>query len=284
MRIGCSGIVKYGFAVGRVRVLETRMVSAARIKRLIEAENLEEAHRVLAETEYGPEMRTAETIEQMERALERQLNRAYSLLSESNLPPELETYFRSRHDILNLRILLKRAFGHRIDVDLSVLGEVPVKIMEASVESRNFDRLPAYLGNAARETIAKFEANRRFEEMDAILDRSYFDNLLFAAGKLKSKWITAYTKLIIDLADGRVAVRSAAALDRPAVAEYDLAADRKAAEWLAVGGSFDVGPEPVFAYVSGMEHEVKVVRLILFSHLSGVRPARIRERVGSIHV
>ena len=125
------------------------------------------------------------------------------------------------------------------------------------------------------------------------------------AGELRSKWITAYTKLLIDLANGRMAVRAAKALGTDgsarylipggnengagplaaptSAADYDLAADNIAIDWLVTSRRFTSGPEPVFAYVAAREQEVKLIRLIVLGHLSGVPAARITERVSRIY-
>ena len=44
----------YGFAVGRIRVLETRLLDRGRLERMAEAADLAEALAQLGETEYGP--------------------------------------------------------------------------------------------------------------------------------------------------------------------------------------------------------------------------------------
>ncbi len=325
-----SQIVKYGFAAGRVSVLETRMVSAARIKRLIEAENLEEIHRILAETDYGPDLRAAENIDEVESALEAHLGRAYDVLRESRVPPEMERYFRSRYDFLNLRVLLKSGFGQQIAVALSPLGYLPAESAEALVQAAGFAGMPAHLQTAAREAIARYNAERRFEDIDVILDRRYYAYLLDMARQLRSKWIIAYTRLLLDLANGRITVRADRGLDIDGllidggdidrqlwaslrggenmaeglalfppselkdallelaqrgmpVAEYDLAADNVAIDYLLGARRFNVGPERVFAYVAAREHEVKLVRLLISGHLSGLPPARLQERVSRIY-
>lgn len=283
-----SQIIKYGFATGRVRVLETKMVSLERVKRLIESENMDDVQRILAETDYGPAMRSAETIDEVETALDRHLAEAYTLLHESNIPLIMESYFRSRYDFLNLRTILKSGLGQQAEVFLSPLGGVAIDTTD----------LPSPLKAAAGEALAKYNEEQRIEEIDTVLDKHYYANLLALAGKLKSKWITAYTKLLIDLANARIAVRGGKEMEiagcdtehvaeiiaaAATVAEFDLIADNLAIDWLITSRRYNSGPEPVFAYVAGREHEVKLIRLIVLGHLSGVPAARIKERVSRIY-
>ena len=325
----------YGFAAGRVKVLETRMVSRARIDRLIEAETLDEIHRVLAETDYGPELRAADTIEEVEAALDQRLGQAYLLLRESNVPAAMARYFQCRHDFVNLRILLKSGFGRQVGVPLSSMGEVSPDKVEALVKQGSFAGLPDHLRAAAPEAVARYGESRRFDTIDAIIDRHYFATLLRLATRLRSRWIFQYTKLLIDLANGRAVLRSArrqtgaaepvyhlipggdididtwtalafeadttgrfiemlpsGTLREPvaqwlisgaAVGDYDLMADAVLIEFLVTAHRFTVGPEPVFAYVAAREHEGKLLRMIIFGHLSGLPPAKLKGRVSRVY-
>lgn len=327
--------ITYGFATGRVRALEPRMVSRARIDRLIEAQNIEEIHRVLAETDYGPELRAADTIDEVEAALEGRLGEVYQLLRESNLPADMARYFQSRHDFTNLRVLIKGGFGQQAGVELSRLGEVSGETAGAIVADRTFSGLPSYLADAAVEAVALYSETKRLAVIDMALDRRYFNNLLALALKLRSKWIVAYTRLLIDLANGRTVARSrqeAAKIESVAdylldggniagtawfdiyskpetivdrvgaipdgrirqevidwltgaapVSEYDLMADGIMIDYLLSSHRFMAGPEPVFAYAAAREHEVKLLRMIVFAHLSGLPAARIKARIGRIY-
>jgi V/A-type H+/Na+-transporting ATPase subunit C len=327
--------INYGFATGRVRVLETKLVSPQRIARLVEAESLEEIHQVLAETDYGAELRHAATVEQVEEAMDEQLEKAYRLLEESNLPSGLSRYFRLRHDFINLRIVVKGGFGQEIDAALSDLGELPAKELEGSIKQHTFEELPPLLGSAAKEAIAAYSIDKDIELIDMVLDRRYFAELSAIAKGLNSRWITGYTQLQIDLANGRIAIRSRqknmsseqlerhlipgggmgahtwvllpGVVDDPAgaakllsrwrglrqvaawldkglpVAEYDLIADKLLLDYLDSTERFKVGPEPVFGYVAAKEQEIKLLRLIITGHLSGVPAAKLQERVGLVY-
>jgi V/A-type H+/Na+-transporting ATPase subunit C len=208
MTIFRSVRIRYGFATGRVRVLEAKLVSAQRIVRLVEAQTLEEIHQVLGETDYGSELRHAATVEQVEEAMEGQLEKAYGLLKEANLPGEMSRYFRLRHDFINLRILLKGGFGQEVDAALSDLGELPAKELEGSIRQRTLEELPPLLASAAKEALAAYSIEKEIESIDTVLDRRYFVELSAIAKKLRSGWISGYTRLQIDLANGRMALRS----------------------------------------------------------------------------
>ncbi len=335
MRALNAKMIKYGFATGRVRVLETRLIGWARIKRLIEADNLDEAHHVLAETDYASDIRTADTLIDIERALEKKERDLQIMLQESNVPFEMVRFFQSRVDIMNLRIILKSGYGQEIPVELSPYGEVHADELQLLVREGAFSGLPAYLEAAADDAVAEYTIEPRSAVIDTTIDRHYFKGLLDLSAGLRSPWITEYARLLIDLANGRISVRSRQKKTTPddllenllnggrvdksiwsaffsksknlisrlkdiptlllreglidwvqrdaSVDSYDLLSGNILIKYLETAGTFNVGPETVFAYVATKEHEIKIVRIIMAGHIGGLAPERLRERVSAIY-
>ncbi len=188
--------------------METKLINNARLNRLIDAENLEEAHHVLGETDLGPDLRGSSSLEEIEVALEKKTAGLVKLLKESRVPTAMCRYFQSHFDIINLRILLKSGFGQELPVDLSTFGEVPVDRIRLLVKEGAYSGLPDYLEAAADETLVKYQVNSDFSVIDSTLDKHYFWNLVDLTEKLRSTWIEEYTRLIIDLANGRMSLRS----------------------------------------------------------------------------
>ncbi len=101
---------RYGYASGRIRVLETRLLNRTGITRLLEAESAEEVLRMLSEGEYGTAISGIQKAEDFEKALEVEMERTYALIDELSLDPELTQIFRIRGDFHNLKVLLKASY------------------------------------------------------------------------------------------------------------------------------------------------------------------------------
>ena len=74
--------VRYGYAVGRVRVLEGRLLQRPTFERLLDAPDLREQKRILAETHVGRYLESVESAEDVERGLAYQVGDWMSLLPE----------------------------------------------------------------------------------------------------------------------------------------------------------------------------------------------------------
>lgn len=198
--------IRYGFAVGRVRVLEGRLLSPVTFERLIDAADLREQQRILSETAYGRYLETAETARDVERGLELSLAELYDeFLTRASLPDSVVAYFRIPHDFENLRLIIKaRLVGSHASGELSALGSVPVEAYrhEGSGLPAEMDRLlHAWDGS---------EQQPDLDQVVATLDRELFAALSEAARKSRLPFLRDLTRLRIDLANARLFVRARA--------------------------------------------------------------------------
>ena len=197
--------IRYGYAVGRVRVLEGRLLSRATFERLLDAPDLREQKRVLAETHVGRYLEAADSAEDVERALEAALGDLYEeFLERADLPPAVVRYFRLPHDYANLRATVKaRLLGIQPSGSLSSLGSVPV---EAFAQPAGLPEPLAFTATLWDE----YETPPDLDEVEAEIDRALFEELEEAARESKVRFLRELTTLRIDLANVRVLVRARA--------------------------------------------------------------------------
>ena len=77
----------FAFAVGRVRVLETRLLDSGKFERMLEARDAEEVLRVLGETEYAQAFAAIKNQNDYEAVLDYERHRVYDLVR-AMLSPE----------------------------------------------------------------------------------------------------------------------------------------------------------------------------------------------------
>ena len=221
--------IRYGFAVGRVRVLETKVFGKATYERLLDAHTYSEQRRILSDTVYGRYLEGAETPAAVEEALWRALGDFYGFLDEAQLPPSVVRYFRVRYDFANLKGALKaRALGITPAGLFVDLGTIPLEQL-----SEPLDRLPEPFGSlAARlEATEPEEASARgsgvfpdssgdvpeglgatpdaeLARIDFEVDKAMFSELAAAAAKSKSRFLKELAALEVDIANVKVLVRS----------------------------------------------------------------------------
>lgn len=316
------GMNRFGYALGRVLVLESRIMTAARLDRLAHALTLSEQLKVLAETEYAPWLTHAEDRESVTESIERRVGAALELLEDSRAE-DIARLFRMWRDFTNIKVVLARDKGEA-EPAFSGLGTVPVEAWEA-------DELPKWLEDEitlAREVAAE----KGPAEAAANVDRRRLAARLEAARGLKDALAVELARLDVDMANARLVVRGASGEDLMvggAVKPSDMV-DRFAGDGLrgltdlVVGGLPDVGwPEadaagpalgapggldrlealgarvqlalarqgrlcsttsqPVVAWMAAVEAEARLVSLIVLGRMDGVSEALVQDRVATVH-
>lgn len=198
--------IRYGYAVGRVRVLEGRLLSRSTFERLIDADDLREQKRILAETHVGRYLEGAETAGQVEQAFEASLADLYAeFLGRADLPASVVTYFQLPHDYSNLRLAVKsRILGDTATLPYSTLGSVP---------SEAFALEGANLPEDMRSLLLAWDGAEQppaLDDVEAAIDRALFGALQAAAKASRVRFLRDLTTLRIDLANARLLIRGRA--------------------------------------------------------------------------
>jgi V/A-type H+-transporting ATPase subunit C len=313
---------RFGYALGRVLVLESRIMTAARLDRLAHALTLPEQLKVLAETEYAPWLTHAEDRESVTESIERRVGAALELLEDSRAG-DIARLFRVWRDFTNIKVALARDRGEA-EPAFSGLGTTPVGSWEGG-------ELPRWLQDelaSAREVAAEQGA----AEAAAHVDRRRLHARLKAARQLGDELAVELARLDVDMANARLVVRGASREDLMvggAVKPADMV-DRFAGDGLrgladlVVGGLPNVGwPEaddaapapgvaggldrleavgarvqlalarqgrlhsttsqPVVAWMAAVEAEARLVSLIVLGRMDGVSEAVVQDRVATVH-
>lgn len=204
--------LRYGFAVGKIRVLETRSVDRAALERLLDASSFTEQRRLLSEGPYGRFLEGAETAEAVERGLDAALDSWFEFLGEAALPEQVASYFTVQYDYNNLRSAAKaRLLGAPLDGLLTSHGAIDVERFSADLGA-----LPDELGETARSLPGPDDetdepVGGRLVALDDAVDSAMFAKMSQLAAASRSEFLARYTALRIDLANVRTLVRGTVA-------------------------------------------------------------------------
>jgi V/A-type H+-transporting ATPase subunit C len=162
---------RYAYAVGRIRALETKLFTKADFSRLLDAPDLPQALRLLAELGYPV---TEETID-YEQVLMAVQNEALILLEHLCEDEALAQLFRRRYDYHNLKVLLKAKHSHQeLEQALIDLGLMSVEKLAEAVMGADEDALPDTLGRAMLAAEAAFSETRAPQELDVGVDQEQY--------------------------------------------------------------------------------------------------------------
>ena len=199
--------MRYGFAVGKVRVLATRLLDRSALERLVDAPSYAEQKRILSETPYGRFLEHANTAADVDEALDRSLDSVYAFLAEAGLPEAVQRFFRVRFDYTNLKGALKAdALGVTVDDLLVDHGTVPREAFRGPLS-----KLPERYSALAREIeqgLDEADGETSLMAIDVAIDRALYAELREIAVAARSRFLQDLAARLSDVANLKSIVRA----------------------------------------------------------------------------
>ena len=211
---------KYAYAVGRLRVLETRLLDRTGIARLLEAESASEVLKMLSEGEYENSLSGIREAVDFETALNIERERVYTLIDELSLDPQLTQIFRIRWDFHNLKVLLKLSYlggaGPGNDDVLVRSGLVPIEALRSAIDpedergsegSGERGSAVSSIENALQDARAQYEESQNPQMIDIVIDNHLQSFLYQQAADYPNPFLCGYFEAIADLTNIKSFIR-----------------------------------------------------------------------------
>ena len=295
---------------------ETKMLSAERMERMIDAPTNEEAAKILEECGYGD--LSGLSAKDAGAALEAHIAALFDEVEGMVPEAQLVQLFRLKYDYHNAKALIKaQAMGTDCGAIMSQRGTVPPQKLHAAFYEEDYRDIPPVLAQAMVDAAAILARTANPQAADFALDRAYFAQMLaLCDGLSDGGFAKGYVQLQIDGANLRAAVRTrrmakdadflrnalvsggtigtdrvlaafesaeasagAAAMSGGALTAFELLCDNALMDYIRAAKLRSFGAAHVSAYLAAMENETTAARMILTGRLAGLQPAVIRERL-----
>ncbi len=205
---------KYGYASGRLRVLETRLLNRNSILRLLESDSAQEVIRLLSEGEYGSAFSVISDPIDFDVGLKVELRRTYALIDELSQDPDLTNIFRIKWDFHNLKAFLKASylenFKAEFDGVTSDLGLIPLETLKLNVmpeSDKKVEAVPDYIIDALNSARSQYESSQNPRFIDTVIDNHCYSFMFKRAEEYSNKFLIGYFKAIVDLNNIRNFIR-----------------------------------------------------------------------------
>ncbi|MBR0040853.1 MAG: V-type ATPase subunit [Oscillospiraceae bacterium] len=191
-----------------LRARESRMLTADRASRMLEASGFEESAKLLGDCGYDD--LGGLSAAGVDKALSERRAAIFKEL-ESLVPDRaLVELFRLKYDYHNAKAVIK---GEAMGVDplrlMSVSGRVPPEKLKAAFDEELTRELPPVLGAAMVEAASVLARTANPQLADFELDQACFQEMKTLAGELDNPFLSGYVRLLIDAANLKSAVRTA---------------------------------------------------------------------------
>lgn len=309
---------EYAYSVAKVRAVENKLLDKLKLSRMAEAQNLDEAMKILRESGYE-----GSSAEQM---LSDESAKTYAFLKE--ISPSKETFdiFLVKNDYHNIKVLLKTEFlGKNYDFLLTQSGRYSARLMKNLIENRAMKDFSPIMREAVEQAVAILEKTGDPQLCDMLLDRAAYREMHELAKQSGSAYVCDIVAVMCDLANIRIFARVHkmeknadfllhALLDGGTIGKEDFVRSQNLSELLsgtkyAELSDFEAdiselekqadnfmiryikkakyvafGIEPLVAYLLAKENEIKLARIILTGKKNGLPPEMIKERLRESYV
>ena len=194
----------YLFLASRVRALERKLLTSAKLEQLLTAGDIAACAQLLTELGYEPIHDEAT----LQAALRQQREAVFADVARFMPEPELLDVFRLKYDYHNIKTLLKSGSdGERLLIDAGCIGAA--HMAQQYAESGSWQFLPPEMAAAATEAAELLAETGNAQRSDFVLDGAYFRQLRRLAEESRCTYLQDYIRAMIDAANLRSLVRTA---------------------------------------------------------------------------
>ena len=182
--------VSYPFAVGRIRVLETRLLDSGKWVRLREASR-EDAARLLAESGYGGGKPGAKA--EPEQLIRAETEETHRVIAELSPEPAWTDLFLLPTDAHNIKAIYKgKVLGQDVSRLLVDGGTISPELLRICIENGEYSMLPPAFGAVLEK---EYPDLLRFS---AAVDRAVFEHIRQVLKKKKNPLLSRYFEAQVD--------------------------------------------------------------------------------------
>lgn len=198
----------YVQSVTRTRVLETRLLSRARIERMVDAKDMEEVFKILGETEYSNVMAGINRAEDYEKILSSELKRVYELMYEMSKDKIVVDLMALKYDYHNLKVLVKEKILNQDFSDMyTPISTTDFNQLKVNYLSGNQKEIEPRFREALEAVEKDYDENQDPQRIDILLDRFYFNHLYDLALETDIPLFKKYVKDLIDFTNIKTLIR-----------------------------------------------------------------------------
>jgi V/A-type H+-transporting ATPase subunit C len=195
-------------AVARIRVIEKKLLDKAKIERMLDAETPTEVLKILQETQYGDRITNLSSFHDFEYILKGELKEVYDALYKLTPEKSVLDILSLRYDYHNVKVIEKGKIQQKNFSDLLIpIGIIPTDELKNSIIANELKGIPETIREAIKSVESDFSESKNPQNIDIILDRFMFKDMLNRAEASRVDFIVSYVKQSIDISNIKTMLR-----------------------------------------------------------------------------
>ncbi len=192
--------VRYAYATGRIRVLETKLLSASRVEKMIESPTIKDAMIYLEDTAYDDTIGEISDPEHYEELVTVEKRAAFALMERLVLDEAMRSLFHMPYDFHNVKLLVKlRLSKSEVPFVLSEFGTIAAEEMRTAFETEHFSSLPLFMRETIGQALAHHYLKKDIKSTEFVIDNLEYRTLLATAIASGIPLLSTYMVAKVDL-------------------------------------------------------------------------------------
>lgn len=201
----------YAYIVGRLRALDTRLLTPNLVERMIDAPTADDAFRILNDLTFLAGCIGDSTVNDFQIVLFKGVQKMLRLVKRMSPNPEVVDFLNFKFDFHNLKVSLKARLTQRGYADIKHalldIGSLSEAQWEQFVLDGTLPRITASIHDTIQDVNAQYEKTQDPQIVDLLVDKHYLEASLELTKKLGSELMTSYTKRLIDFTNLKTLIR-----------------------------------------------------------------------------
>ncbi len=195
---------RYTYAVGRIRVLESRLVRQEVFERMLGEKDPFSSLRLLSDSpDYSKEVSDLKELQDFEALLIRQLKNTYKIINELTKDRQITDLFSLKYDIHNIKVYLKTRLLRPIKPEPYIeLGLLSAEALIQKIKEERFKELPFGVGDIVLSLIKSPQS-----DIDITLDRFFYNKCWEAFSEFNNPFLIRLYRVGVDLRNIKIAIR-----------------------------------------------------------------------------
>lgn len=196
------------YSNARVKSLENSFLSQEKINRMVYADSLDEAVRVLLESNYGNGV--IASAYDFDLILNAEENKVSEFMAENTIPKMGLDTFLTKNDYHNAKAITKAKYMHQDDVSYMVApeGKYSVELLKEKIFNDSYDDLPLIMKEALESIdTARVMGDKSPSFIDVTLDKAMYKDILNTLKSAKAHSIKKYWQASIDFGNISLFIR-----------------------------------------------------------------------------
>ena len=192
--------VRYAYYTGRIRALETKLLSSFRVEKMIGSSSISDALIYLENTAYDDTIGEIKEPEEYPGFVKKEKETIFDLMEQLIPDTDVKQLFKITYDFHNIKTLLKGRFSEKDTFSsLSEFGTVSCGLLKETFQTDNFNPLPDFMKEVIGEAMANYYLTKDLKSMEFLIDNLEFRYLYSKAVKTETPFLVNYVRIKIDL-------------------------------------------------------------------------------------